>query len=297
MKNIVGLMVALVVGVLMVGTLLAPTVSSMTPATLTYENEGSFFATPDDGNHIIVFSEEYATVDGVEVEYPVGFGTGNARNATVILGDNWMFRLDSNMLRLVIAGPENSFINMGAIASDITVTISGDSLTYTYNNVETTLDNLKYYLSSEGEMVLCYNPYVTEDSLIIGGIRNNNNTANADIFETVSGTVADGFTAEICRVLIYDATPQTGTVTTTDWEINTSEITTNLLQLDSINQDLKFWTDATATVTLTYLLAPSVVVYDNPNYIGSLAAPVLSAVIVVLIVAFVTVAARGINRD
>lgn len=296
MKNIVGLVMTLAVGVIMIGTLLAPVVSSMTPETLVYHNEGSYFAAPDGENHTIVFSENYATVDGVQVEYPVGFGTGNNRNATVIIGENWMFRLDSNMLRLVIAGPNDSFVNMGAVTSDITVTISGDTLTYTYNNVDTTLTDLKYYLASDGDMVLCYNPYITEDSLIVGGIRNNNNAATADFFEIVTGTVADGFTSTVCRAYIFTASPTTGSATTTETAV-TDSITTNLLQLTKITQNVTFWNDATAEITLTYVLAPAEVVYDNPNYVNSAVSAILPVITIITIISLVAITARSLNRD
>lgn len=282
----IGKVVGITVALICVAVILSPIIAEYATETKTVTNDGAYFAEPDENNHTIVFKEGYATVDDVDVEYPVGYGTGNAGNATVILGSNWMFRLDSGLLRLILAGPEQSFVNFGYVTDEVTVTISGTDLTYTYNDTEVTLNNVEYYLAEEGDMVLCYNPYITEDSLLVGGIRNNSNTASADCFEIVKGTVADGFTATNCRSYISTASPTTGDFTSTA-TATTDTVDGDLLKLTKISQDLTFWDESTATFTITYLLAPSEITYDNPEFLGAGIASILLAIPVMMIVAVV----------
>ena len=275
------------IGILVFAALLVPVVDSSTAETLTVKNEGAYFATPDEEEHTLIFGVEQVTVDGETVAYPVGFGTGNARNATVMIGSDWMFRLDSNMLRLLVAGPSQDFKVLGNVnQSEIEITISGDTVTYIQDDVEKTLEGLRYYLAPAGDMVLCYNPYIKEDTLIIGGIRNNSNTASADVFEIVEGSVNDGFTATNCRSYIATSTPTTG-LFTSEFDVDTTTVTTNLLKLTSINQTATFWNNATADITISYLLAPEKITYDNPDYIGDNNAAVLGMLPLIVLVSLI----------
>ena len=286
-NDLIKLVVGVIVGALMLSAILTPMIHASTDETITIKNEGAYFTTPDEGDHTLVFGFEQVTVDGVTVPYPIGFGTGSARNATAIIGTDWMFRLDSNMLRLLIAGPSQDFKVLGNVRdSEITLTISGDSLTYTLNDVENTLDGVRYYLAPAGDMVLCYNPYIKEDTQIIGGIRNNSNTAGADVFEIVEGSVQDGFTATTCRTYISTSTPTTGTFTS-EFDVDTTTVTTNLLKLTSINQTATFWNDATADITISYLLAPAEIEYNNPDYVGDNIAQILGVIPILVTVGLI----------
>lgn len=299
MNKLIGLMVSLVVGVLLVGSLLAPIVSSMTPETRTYVNEGSYFTTPDDETHTYTFGEDAITYDDVEVDYPEPYGTGTDASATLFIGSDWICRCDQGMTRIVVGGPDNAWLILGTMADyTITATVTGDSFTInsTLESRTGTFSDLEYMIADTGDYVMAFNPYITEETPIVGAVRNNSNTASADIFEVVSGSLADGFSATTCKVAIYSADPTTGDVTST-FTADTTEIDGDLVQLDNIVQSLTFWDDSTATLYISYVVVPETIVYDNPDYIGALAAPVLSAVVVVLMVAFVTVAARGITRD
>lgn len=281
--------IAILIAIIVTCIVLIPIINTLSDETVTVKNEGSYFATPDEGDHTLVFGVEQVTVDGVTIPYPVGFGTGSARNATVIVGTDWMFRLDTNMLRLFVAGPAQDFKALGNVRdSEITLTISGDSLTYTLNDVENTLNGVRYYLAPAGDMVLCYNPYIKEDTQIIGGIRNNSNTAGADVFEIVEGSVADGFTATNCRSYISTSTPTTGSFTS-EFTVNTTTVTTNLLKLTSINQTATFWNDATADITISYLLAPAEIEYNNPDNIGGIAGTILAILPVFIVLALLIV--------
>lgn len=297
MKNgLIGIIIGVLCAIVIIGTIAVPYINNVTAETLTIENEGSYFAEPDGNDHTLVFKNGYVTVDGVDVDYPEGFGTGGGRNATVVIGDDWMLRLDSGLLRLAVVGPDNAWVVLGNLNTDtVTVSISGSTLTYTYNNAEYTRDNTQYYLSDSGDMVMCYNPYILDDSLLIGGIRAS--TSVGDVFEIVTGDIADGFTAVSCRVLTT-STPSTGDVTSSEFTINTSSIVTNLLKLDSIVQEATLYTSDVATITITYLLAPAEIVYDNPEYIGdsSVLMGIIPVIMIIAILAsFIYAALR--NRD
>lgn len=290
MNKLIGTTLGIAISIIVLASILMPVMTEYTDATRTVTNTGSFFAEPDGEEHTLVFSVDGATVDDVAVAYPEGYGTGNQTNATVILGEDWMVRLDMGLARVVTAGPSQTYTNLGYVADgDITFTISGTTLSYTYNNTTITKDNVTYYLAPAGDMVLCYNPYILSDSQLIGGIRNNSNTANADVFEIVSGTVDDGFTAVNCRAFITAASPTTGDYTST-FTTATETVDGDLLKLTSITQNLTFWNDGTATFTLTYLMAPATITYDNPDYLGTENASLLKVIPILMIIAMVMLA-------
>lgn len=299
-KNLLTLAITLTVGIILAGSLLMPVLNDYSDETKTINNIGSYFATPDGEDHTLVFTKEgYATVDGVNVEYPEGFGTGNQKNATVMVGTDWMLRLENGYARLISAGPSNNYAQENIGDSGITATISGTTVTVTISGSTKTLTDLKYYLAPEGDWVLCYNPYIKADSPLFGGIRgqgNNSDNNSYDCFEVISGDVTNGFEAEECRVVIFTS-PSTFSSINATYEINTETVTTDLLKLNSIVQGITFDDDSTATVTISYLLAPKTITYTNPNDLHQDA--LLSAIPIMVIIALVVMAAGALylKRD
>lgn len=293
-KKLLTLTITLVVGIILVGSLLMPVLSSYSDDK-TIENEGSFFATPDGENHTITFTNQnYATVDGVNVEYPEGFGTGIQKNATVMVGNDWMLRLENGYARLIAAGPNNVFSQEDLGTDGLTAKISGTTVSITIGDNEKTLTDLQYYLAPEGDWVLCYNPYIKADTPLFGGIRGQGTNSDGnryDCFEVISGNVTNGFDEETCRAALFTTPVSFPTVDAT-YDISTETVATDLLKLNTITQNITFSDDSTATVVISYLLAPATITYTNPDDLNQDA--LLSAIPIMVIVALLILAVRAI---
>lgn len=301
--KIIALIVGLVTGILLITGIVSPLVATGTAEEITKENTGSYYTTPDEDDHTLIFTnQDYAVVDGVNVDYPEGFGTGNQKNVTVMIGTDWMLRLDNGYARLIAAGPNNGYAQENISSSGLEVTISGSDVTFTISGSTKNLTGLQYYLAPEGDWVLCYNPYIKEDTTLIGGIRgsgNNSNNIGYDIFEVVTGSVADGFEATNCRAILFTS-PSTFPTITSVFEANTAEVVTDLLKLTSITQDVTFDDESTATITISYLLAPKTIVYDNPAYVGAgnmALLAVLPIIALIVLIAYAAYSIRGREFD
>lgn len=298
MNRIIGLVLALVVGGLLVGGLLIPSIEGMTATEKTFENEGSFFMNPDGETHTYTFGVDNLTFDGVTVDYPVGFGTGNNRNATLFIGEDWMCRMDAGMIRFILSGPNNTYQPVGSVnektitatvnGSDFTMTVAEDSSTFTRTD-------LTYMIADKGDYVLCYNPYILANSPLIGGVRNN--VSGVDTFEIVKGNTIDGFEAIQCRCYDFDSTSST-TVTSDTYTINTTPVNgvNDLLKLDSIVQSLDFANGKSGTMTLTYLIAPATYTVELSQHLDATQIVLFGVVSLLGIIMLVVVAANAIRN-
>lgn len=105
MNKLIQYVVMAAVGVLIFSALLIPFTHSATAEQLTVTNTGSFFTTPDDGEHTIVINAETITYDGKPCIYPDLSLYGSA---TVIVGEDWFLRLEkstSTGVNYILAGP------------------------------------------------------------------------------------------------------------------------------------------------------------------------------------------------
>lgn len=269
LKNMAGLITGFVVAALLLSVLLIPVINIGTEETCTVNNTGAYFAAADDGEHTIVFSTDKITYDGTEIAYPEGFGTGNDRNATLMIGTDWMLRADLGLTRILLVGPPQTHSSLGLLADgDITATVNGSGVTFTLaNNTTTTRTDLEYMIADSGDFVLCYNPYILKDSQLAGGIRT---TATIDFMEIISGNVEniDSMSAEECRIYNF-TTLEALTIADTTFTADTKTVAGDLLKLNKITQKATLSDDSEVTVTITYLLAPATITYNNPNYAGS----------------------------
>lgn len=289
MNKIIQMAVMAAVGVILVLSLCLPLVNASTAETRTVNNEGAYFTEPDEETHTIVYYNDKCTVDNATVDYPEGFVSGTNRNATIAIGGEWMLRLDNNYLRLQLGGPNNTYTAETIPDEGITATLTGTTLSLTLNGTDYALENCAYYLADTGGLVMCYNPYILADSELIGGIRangDNNNGVVYDVFQIISGNVTDGFTSTVCRAVLFTS-PSTLTTVSSTFTSNTSVVEGDLLKLDSIIENMVFVDESTGEATITYLLAPATITYDNPDYVGSDLAALLDLIPLLLIVALV----------
>ena len=263
--KIISLIIGLVTGILLLSGLVFPMVSYSAAEDLTIKNTGAYFTTPDEGEHTIVITEHTITFDDKVCQWPDISYFGSI---ALMAGEDWCLRVDTynpntNNARALLAGPPHLFdvllfIGPSYPNNTLTITISGDDVTFIpvvegEASSERTREGLLYTIADKGSYVMSYKPYLLEDTPVFGSIRNNSNSANADIFENVSGTIGDvsNMTATALRLFKGSATPSTGDFTDNVFTADAENVTTNLYKLDKINQTLTLWDDSSTTLYLS----------------------------------------------
>lgn len=290
-KNLIGAIVAVTVGIILIGTVLSSAVAAYSNETLTYTNEGTPFAAFDDETHTIVVSYDGSkyviTTDGEECELPDLSLYGAA---TIVYGDDAFIRLSkSGQVRGYING---AMVQGGNVSASVTSTIviNGEGATLTFSNTTNTMAFTPYaYIAPEGEYVLSVSPCVTDDSIIIGGIT---------VIDTEAlGFVAHGTISDLTASVVYIDGFGDVTVTDLDWTVNTSKVTTNLVKIDNVTFTATMSDDSTFTGIYSYFLAPASVVYDDPDYLGAANVAILGVVVVMSIIAVLMIMVNIVRRD
>ena len=298
MNKLIQYVVMAAVGVLIFSALLIPFTHSATAETLTVTNEGAYFTTPDDGEHTIIIQHGQITYDGAACVFPDVSLYGSA---TLMIGDNWFLRCDSGIdpattpLRYLIAGPPQQFSVIGTIdpATDdaLTVTINGAAISATIGDTTVERENLRYTIANTGDFVLSNKPYILDNTPIIGGIRTQTNVGgqSGDIFQIIEGNVGDieNMDATICRLFVFNV--GTFAVIDTEFSANTQAVNGDLLKLNSINESAVFGenNEYTANITITYVIVPVTITYDNPEYVGDNLASVIGVIPLIVIVGLI----------
>lgn len=291
-KNITTIL-AVTVGIIMIGSILAVVISGFDSETLTYTNEGIPYATMDEDSHTIVISydgTDYSiTSDGESTEVPDLSLYGSA---TIVYGSDGLVRLGSNGY---VRGFTTSGLGGLNVDEDTPITVVTNSDGATISDGATTLAypfTPSHYIAVSGDYVLCQNPRVTDDTVILAGI-----TSYNSYVETIAwyGT---GTIEEITASVIYASLTDSKTVSSVSAEVNTTAITTDLVKIDSIVFTAELSDSSEYTATFSYFLAPMTITYENAMYVGDGAAGLLSAVMVVSILAVLMVAVKLVKgRD
>lgn len=280
----IGLIIGLVVGIIMIGSLMVPVLSAQTSETKIIENEGARYSLYEVGDtHTITFTADSMITDGVAQPLP---DTSEYGSATVLYGTGiFRYHSDGNIRFWgVLSGSDVNRSLGSAVNVTITIDESGTALATSSDEsvIPREFSNTVMYANPAGNYALSYNPYVVEDSTIYGC----GNTVIEDTTYTMSWTgTVEGITVS----WVYPPDQEIGTI-----EYNTTSIATNLLKVDSIVIPIE---SAGGDATYTYFFAPYEVEYDNPEYIGSDNASLVLVIPVIFIVSLVIFAVRFINRD
>lgn len=309
-KRMIELTVGIVVGLVVFSAILMPVIHNNTDEYLTIKNTGAYFTTPDEGEHTVVIEDGVITFDDNECVWPNFSYFGSV---TLMAGEDWCIRADAynssaQTCRIAIAGPPHTFDVLGVYGpntgNSIVITINGDDVSvvpYTGDvaGTEKTREKLLYTIADKGDYVMSYKPYLLEDTVIFGSIRNNSNSANADIFENVEGTIGDyeNMTATPLRLYKGTADPTTGDFTANVFTVDAENVTSNLYKLDKINQTFTIWDDSSATIYLSYLIVPETITYDNPAYVGDDLAGIIGVIPILIIAGLIVgIAAVVVSR-
>lgn len=300
-NNLIGLVLALAVGVLLVGTLVVPTVSSLTSEQLTYTNEGMPYAAVDEDEHILVFSPDGITVDGESID--VSLFPGEFTEYTVVYAEAAFIRLIPGSSTIQVRSTTSPNFSFSEATVTITITGSTAVLTTTASSSSPTITNVTHYLSSEGDFVLALNPVVLSDSAIVGAGQTGFNATTYELPATLTvRTVWDGTIEGIsASVFSFVPTDTYSSLEVSNVSVNTTDLGNGLYRIDSV---LIYYTvtdtdsvEYDVNSTYTYFLAPYQMQYDNPNYVGDGLVPLVSAIVLMTLVVLVVVAARAVTRD
>lgn len=276
--NVLTLIITMVVGIIMTGALLAPIISDNTDTEKTLTNVGANYSLYEAGEtHTITFTTDSMITDGVAQPLP---DISRYGSATIAYGEGGLLRLASNGVSWWgnISGEGSSRFIGSASSTTITISDAG-ACTATGANNSRSFSGTIMYANPSGNLALTYNPYVLEDSTIYG-------CGTTTVDAIAYGIYWSGNVSEITANAIVPPTQTFGTI-----ETNTTNTTTNLLQVDSV----VIPNDTAGTdFTYTYFFAPKEITYDNPNYVGSENAAILGAIPIVVIVAILMLAVGAI---
>ena len=239
-----------------------------------------------DGITMSPYAHIYTADPNVDTGNPV-----TASSASLVIGEDAIVRLFETGDVLIIN--TTGKISLGkAVGNDtVTFTVTDDVLRYTTAaNVTGSFADVVAYISSTGEMVMCNNPYITDESqIILGGYAYDLTTTTGDIVDVgycASGTVDGLDDSNITGVM--DPTSDAGnTYSTTAVAVTTSNVVSDLLKLDKIVFTGTWDDTGESTATYTYILAPSKVSYTNENYAGDAISSIIMTIPFLVIISIV----------
>lgn len=293
MKNgILEIIVTVTIGIIFIGSLLAVTINEYSTSTAVYENDGVPYAEYDGEEHTIVVSYDGTkttiTTDGKVCETP-NF-TLFAGGASIVYGSDAYIRL--NGLGNIRAFSDNFYAVNATAGNDVTIVLTSTNAAITVGTTTTDVPITPLaYIASEGEYTLSTSPSVAEDSIIIAGTTA---LTGSDYISFLANGTIDDLTVGNA----YSKLPTGITITDTEAVVNTTEVVTNLVRIDSVVFTATLSDSSTETGTYTYFLAPKEIQYDNPQYVGDYGG-LFSAIIIIAVAALLLIGVRAItgNRD
>lgn len=306
-NKITGYVLALVLGAILVGGLLIPTVQGMTETDSTFENKGIFNAkTIDESTEMTLTFDPMTdpniiTVDGVDIDMsntPTTYGS-----VTVVFTDDWFARyvVANGALAIYKCGTSSSAAIGGASVSNeltLNITISGGSATITFG--ETTLN---YSVAGDG-LAICSDKgdyviktttdiaYVNSDSTVYGVGRTDRALGpgtSSSFNAMVKASVDDGVTPIEYSPQYTWNDNRTVNATENSSYIDLYELTGftfNLVDNDSVEH----------AVNYNQIFVPATVTAEKSWHLDTTEIAMFGVISILGIVALVIVAANGIRN-
>lgn len=307
MNRIIGLVLALVVGGLLVGGLLIPSIEGMTATEKTLENEGylkmTSIAADDTTTYVIEWDVTTPNVMTVNNE-PVELNLANApAGVSVIFDNDWGCRANVTNGAITSISYIPNAGNTTVASSTLVCTLSEGSMTLVADGTTTRTEDytVAYIPNANGAFVMknsTTTAYILEDSELIGfGISAVNYAPSGSgqrgiIFD---GSIEDGITPNIWR-------PPTDTTSTiTDVEINATQdgkyigiykLSNITMVFNHVDEDQT----AQTNLTYSYFLVPSSVTAELTQHLDATQIAMFGVISILGIVALVVVAANGIRN-
>lgn len=298
-NNLIGLVVALAVSVILIGSVLMLAVNEASATEDTFKNDGYFHLkkyTSDDELTLEWDSTvpDTFTVNGETIIYHNGFGLAQS----IVLGEAMTARLNDNNARISFYSAGN-FINTSETNPTFTLTYSAG--TVVVSNVATTRTYTDvaelYAISDNGDYVMkkATSPaYLNSGSEIVADSEiyasGQTYNGNANVFWHLEGTIDD---------MEYPDTFNSN-LTVSDEAING--------KYDSSHEDLYVLNDLTFKITNTvsgvvfnvtasYFIVPSEVTAERSAHMNDGEIALIAVIPVLIIASLVVIAVRSFNRD
>lgn len=305
--NLLALIISLVVGIILAGSMLMPVINDATEVEKTFDNRTNalFQVEKLDENSDYTFEWSYedptnATVNGETV---------GLENATVICSlDSFLLRYGNNATYghylQSVGGTLNIIVTENATADQGSITVTAIEGTITAVLVKgenTTTKTITYTegygIASKGDYVMkspTQSAYMLTDSPIV-----------AMGLTTLDGSWANMFqiTGVIEAVEVTQVYPSPATYTISDVEIQANEVAEyiDLYKLDAITFVATNISDTTKTTdcTYNYFIVPATVTSERAQHLSPGEIAIMNALPVLIIVALVVMAARALylKRD
>lgn len=299
MNRIIGLVLALVVGGLLVGGLLIPSIEGMTATEKTFENEGYFhlnkIESTDTKTYTISWDSTNAgilEINGVEVPV-VDTNAGTFLQYSIFATETDMIRVgttDGTGLSLAWVQIRGGQIAYATTSTTFNATISGGTLTATFGESDTrTATYTTAYIIDEtgtGPYVMKKSnesAYMLEDSLIYSV-----GFTNPGIYR-VSGNIMD-----IDVTVLQSGTE---TVTVSNETVTYSQVSgyVGLYLFDKVTFDADV-NGTVTTATYSYVIVPAKVTAELSQHMDATQIAMFGVISILGIVALVVVAANGIRN-
>ena len=294
-NKLIPIVLTLVVGIILAGSVLIPVLNDATKTENTFSNDGAFFVEVDPSTTYTLKYQQYANPGKVIVNgetLPITFNQGY----TLLRLDNVILRLVSNN-QMQLLGGGSSYTDVANV--DITITNGTVSGTLGYGNPITTISWPKTTYSEAfiisatdaGEVMKSYNTpaKVNADSpLEAYGVTTINGSTNTTVLVEIDGTIADGVNVTLRN---KQTSAEITTMTISDLEINYTPVAgyIDLYDLSSITFTVTNG-EYTTDVTYSAFVVPSKVTAEMTDHLTPGQITLLNAIPVMVIVALVVTA-------
>lgn len=305
-NKFIGLIIGLVVGVVLIGSLLVPVMKDTATTEEKYTNDGFFYATYLNDESTDVLSYDYTNptilnVNGTEID--MSSIDSSYDNVSVAFSDKWFIRYAISTSIIYLYETDTESTSAASYASPSTqknfnLTCSGGTATIIIGDdtfSETISGDGLIITSEKAEYVMKKSAtaaYVNGDSLVYGAGRTDRalGVSGSSYNAIFKASVDDG-------VSIIGMSPNTYTVTDSSVSsVDESGYVLDLYKLTSFGIAL---TDGTNSGTITYnqIFVPSEVTAERAQHMSSSENALILVIPVLFIVSLVIFAVRFINRD
>ena len=301
-NKLIGLIMAAVVGIIMIGALLMPVVNDASTTEKTFTNEGyaRYTSITDDSADEISITWDHTDFTKFTVDSEVIDCSTMSQYTSIVFGDNWTVRFITNNFNyggIQYVGPAGSdYLSVDTAGTkDLTITLSSGTMTVTDGTTTKTVTyTTAYYPDNDGSMIMKKSDkiaYLLKDSSIINA---NGNTAVSGVTIGVrfDGTIADGYEFTLYR----NSNDCSVSNVVSNYVENDKYI--DLVELSSITFDLTPDGGTATAATYSYFLVPYQVTAELSEHLDAGSIAILAALPVLLIAALVIFAVRIIGiRD
>ena len=292
--KIIGISIAAVIGIIVLGSVLMPILDNATATTDTFTNEGYFHMQKYDTSTDVTISWDHANPKVItvnDVDYSMSGVLPYNQWTSMIVADDWYFRyadgLQTQFVQVTyggitnIPGASNSTTDFEIVCSDGTATINAigtggtQTKTATYTNLYIVSDNDAPFVMKKSD-VSAYmgkdTPFVALGSSAVG-------TSQSAICR-IDGTIAGGATVDVIASTNDDTTLVADSVV-----INTTELSDNVgYQLSTIQFQLTN-TSGDTDVTYSYYVVPAEVTIEKSEHLSDGQNQLLAVIPMLVIVA------------